>query len=79
MTIPKTEPRLSSELISFGLIIGLPIIKLYKLVTENFAYKFYSSVIPVVTTTFSTSHNANPNVVVAGLAEQLRAAEGVHI
>ena len=66
--------------ISFDLIIGLPSIKSYKLVTDKFAYKFSSGVIPVggnlakpvVTTTAGTTHNANPNGVVAGLVEQLR-------
>jgi len=69
--------------IEFDVIIGLPSIKSYNLVTEKFAHKFSSGVIPLggnlakTPATSGTTHNANPNAVVAGLAEQLRLKRSV--
>ena len=64
--------------VSFDVIIGLPTIKSNNLVTDKFAHKFSSGVIPLggelakLPVASGTTHNANPNGVIASLAESLR-------
>ena len=59
--------------IQFDLIIGLPCIKSYNLITEKFAYLFSSGNLPIAAnlanpvTTAGRTHTTHPNAVLAGL------------